>query len=115
MTPLGEGVGGQIMKTKRLPVLILVCFVMGVIITIAEPDLQVLANQVPSIPNETLIWTVALGVGAFLMLAVLRILFKLRLSLLLFILYIAVFLLSFVGPADFISVAFDSGGVTTGP
>ena len=62
MTPLGEGVGAQIMKTKRLPVLILVCFVMGVIITIAEPDLQVLANQVPSIPNETLIWTVALGV-----------------------------------------------------
>lgn len=115
MTPLGEGVGAQIMKTKRLPVLILVCFVMGVIITIAEPDLQVLANQVPSIPNETLIWTVALGVGAFLVLAVLRILFKLRLSLLLFILYIAVFLLSFVAPADFISVAFDSGGVTTGP
>lgn len=115
MTPLGEGVGAQIMKTQRLPVLILVCFVMGVIITIAEPDLQVLANQVPSIPNETLIWTVALGVGAFLVLAVLRILFKLRLSLLLFILYIAVFLLSFVAPADFISVAFDSGGVTTGP
>lgn len=115
MTPLGEGVGAQIMKTRRLPVLILVCFVMGVIITIAEPDLQVLANQVPSIPNETLIWTVALGVGAFLVLAVLRILFKLRLSLLLFILYIAVFLLSFVAPADFISVAFDSGGVTTGP
>lgn len=115
MTPLGEGVGAQIMKTRRLPVLILVCFVMGVIITIAEPDLQVLANQVPSIPNETLIWTVALGVGAFLVLAVLRILFKLRLSLLLLILYIAVFLLSFVAPADFISVAFDSGGVTTGP
>lgn len=115
MTPLGEGVGSQIMKTRRLSVLVLVCFVMGVIITIAEPDLQVLANQVPSIPNETLIWTVALGVGAFLVVAVLRILFKLRLSLLLFILYIAVFLLSFVAPSDFISVAFDSGGVTTGP
>lgn len=115
MTPLGEGVGSQIMKTRRLSILVLVCFVMGVIITIAEPDLQVLANQVPSIPNETLIWTVALGVGAFLVVAVLRILFKLRLSLLLFILYIAVFLLSFVAPSDFISVAFDSGGVTTGP
>ena len=58
MTPLGEGVGSHIMKTKRLSILIIVCFVMGVIITIAEPDLQVLANQVPSIPNETLIWTV---------------------------------------------------------
>lgn len=83
MTPLGEGVGSHIMKTKRLSILIIVCFVMGVIITIAEPDLQVLANQVPSIPNETLIWTVALGVGVFLVIAVLRIIFKLSLPLLL--------------------------------
>ena len=65
MTPLGEGVGSHIMKTKRLSILIIVCFVMGVIITIAEPDLQVLANQVPSIPNETLIWTVALASVSF--------------------------------------------------
>ncbi len=113
MTPLGEGVGSHIMKTKRLSILIIVCFVMGVIITIAEPDLQVLANQVPSIPNETLIWTVALGVGVFLVIAVLRIIFKLSPA--------AVYplcrtvLLSFAAPADFIAVAFDSGGVTTGP
>lgn len=115
MTPHGEGVGSHIMKTKRLSILIIVCFVMGVIITIAEPDLQVLANQVPSIPNETLIWTVALGVGVFLVIAVLRIIFKLSLPLLLCILYAALFLLSFAAPADFIAVAFDSGGVTTGP
>ena len=115
MTPLGECVGSHIMKTKLLSILIIVCFVMGVIITIAEPDLQVLANQVPSIPNETLIWTVALGVGVFLVIAVLRIIFKLSLPLLLCILYAALFLLSFAAPADFIAVAFDSGGVTTGP
>ena len=115
MTPLGEGVGSHIMKTKRLSILIIVCFVMGVIITIAEPDLQVLANQVPSIPNETLIWTVALGVGVFLVIAVLRIIFKLSLPMLLCILYAALFLLSFAAPADFIAVAFDSGGVASGP
>lgn len=115
MTPLGEGVGSQIMKTKKLYVLITVCFVMGIIITIAEPDLQVLANQVPSIPNEVLIWTVAVGVGIFLVVAVLRILFGLSLPLLLCILYGLLFLLSFAAPADFIAVAFDSGGVTTGP
>ena len=115
MTPLGEGVGAQIMKTKRLSILVFVCFVMGVIITIAEPDLQVLANQVPSIPNEVLIWTVALGVGLFLVVAVLRIIFKLSLPVLLCVLYVALFLLSFVAPTDFIAVAFDSGGVTTGP
>lgn len=115
MTPLGEGVGFQIMKTKHFPILVIVCFVMGLIITIAEPDLQVLANQVPSIPNEVLIWTVAVGVGVFLVVAVLRILFKLSLPMLLCILYGALFLLSFAAPADFVAVAFDSGGVTTGP
>lgn len=115
MTPLGEGVGSQIMKTKRLSILVIVCFVMGIIITIAEPDLQVLANQVPSIPNSALIWTVAVGVGVFLVVAVLRILFKISLPMLLCILYAALFLLSFAAPADFIAVAFDSGGVTTGP
>lgn len=115
MTPLGEGVGSQIMKTKNLFLLVAVCFVMGIIITIAEPDLQVLANQVPSIPNNTLIWTVAVGVGVFLVVAVLRILFKISLPVLLCILYAFVLLLSFAAPADFIAVAFDSGGVTTGP
>lgn len=115
MTPLGEGVGSHIMKTKRLSILMIVCFVMGIIITIAEPDLQVLANQVPSIPNNVLIWTVAVGVGVFLVVAVLRILFKISLPMLLCILYAALFLLSFAAPADFIAVAFDSGGVTTGP
>lgn len=115
MTPLGEGVGSQIMKSKRLIVLILVCLVMGMIITIAEPDLQVLASQVPSIPGSTLIWTVAVGVGVFLVIAVLRILFHLSLPLLLCILYTGLLLLSFAAPADFIAVAFDSGGVTTGP
>ena len=115
MTPLGEGVGAQIMKVKLLPVLAFICLVMGIIITIAEPDLVVLANQVPSIPNSVLIWTVAVGVGIFLVVAVLRILFKLSLPMLLFILYALLFLLSFVAPGDFIPVAFDSGGVTTGP
>ena len=115
MTPLGEGVGSSIMKTRKLPVLIGVCFLMGIIITLAEPDLQVLANQVPSIPNNTLIFTVALGVGVFLVIAVLRILFRISLPVLLCIFYIALFFLSFAAPADFIAVAFDSGGVTTGP
>ena len=115
MTPLGEGVGSHIMKTRKLPILITVCFLMGIIITIAEPDLQVLANQVPSIPNNILIWTVALGVGIFLVIAVLRILFHISLPMLLCIFYLLLFLLSFAAPSDFIAVAFDSGGVTTGP
>ena len=115
MTPLGEGVGSSIIKARNLLILVAVCFVMGIIITIAEPDLQVLANQVPSIPNSVLIWTVAAGVGVFLVIAVLRILFQISLPLLLCILYLFLLLLSFVAPSSFVAVAFDSGGVTTGP
>ncbi len=115
MTPLGQGVGSRLMKAKGLAAIVLVSFVMGVIITIAEPDLQVLANQVASIPNPVLIWTVAVGVGVFLVVAVLRILFHISLSNLLLAFYILLFVLSFFSPDAFTSVAFDSGGVTTGP
>lgn len=88
---------------------------MGAIITIAEPDLQVLANQVASIPNQVLIWTVAVGVGVFLVIAVLRIRYQVSLRRLLTVFYIFLFILSFFSPDSFTSVAFDSGGVTTGP
>lgn len=115
MTPLGQGVGGKLVKFKRVRMMALVCFLMGAIITISEPDLQVLANQVAAIPNMVLIWTVAAGVGIFTVVALLRILFKIRLSLLLAGLYIFMFLLSFFTPSEFIAVAFDAGGVTTGP
>ncbi len=115
MTPLGKTLGSSMVKTKKLWLILGICFFMGIIITIAEPDLQVLANQVASIPNAVLIWTVALGVGAFLVLAFLRIYFKMKMSNILFILYGLVFALSFFAPKEFVPVAFDSGGVTTGP
>lgn len=115
MTPLGEGIGVQISKSKHIIFVILTSLVMGVIITIAEPDLQVLANQVPSIPNNVLIWIVAVGVGIFLTLAVLRIFFRVNLSVILLILYLFVFGVSIFTPNNFLAVAFDSGGVTTGP
>ena len=115
MTPMGEGIGAQLPRTKNLFIVILITLIIGVLITIAEPDLQVLAGQVPSIPNNVLIWTVAVGVGLFFVLAMLRTLFKIRLSMLLIVFYAAVFVLSIFVPNEFVSVAFDSGGVTTGP
>ena len=115
MTPLGQSVGGRLSKWRRILPVALVCFVMGAIITIAEPDLQVLANQVASIPNQVLIWTVAVGVGIFLVVAVIRIRFQVSLTKLLTIFYCLLFLLSFFSPFSFTAVAFDSGGVTTGP
>lgn len=115
MTPLGQSVGGRLIKSKKIILIILVSFFMGAIITIAEPDLQVLANQVASVPNQVLIWTVAVGVGIFLVVAVLRIIFRISLPMMLLVFYILLFLLSFFSPDSFTAVAFDSGGVTTGP
>ena len=115
MSPIGEGVGVQISKSKRIITVILIGFIMGVIITISEPDLQVLAEQVPGVPNLTLILTVAIGVGIFLALAIVRILFQIDLSKLLIILYLIMIIVSFFVPKEFLAVGFDSGGVTTGP
>ena len=115
MTPLGQGVGGRLVKSNRMLLIMLISFLMGTIITISEPDLQVLANQVASIPNQVLILTVAVGVGIFLAIAVLRILFHVALSKMLVVFYVLLFLLSFFSPREFTAVAFDAGGVTTGP
>jgi len=115
MTPLGEGIGIQISKTKKLILILLIGFIMGAIITISEPDLQVLAEQVPSIPNQVLILTVAVGVGIFLATAIVRIKHKISLSGMLIVFYLALILISFFVPKEFLAVAFDSGGVTTGP
>ena len=115
MTPLGEGVGVQISKMKKLLTVLLTGFLMGVIITVSEPDLQVLAGQVPSVPNMVLIMTVAVGVGLFLALAIVRIRYKISLSMLRIVCYLALILVSAFVPKEFLAVAFDSGGVTTGP
>ena len=115
MTPIGERVGSIMTRSKNVLVMILISFVMGMVITISEPDLQVLAQQVPSIPNMTLILAVAIGVGAFLVLSILRMLFGIPLSYILLVFYGIIFLLTLFVPADFLAIAFDSGGVTTGP
>ena len=115
MTPMGEKVGSIITRSKKVWLVVIITFIMGFIITISEPDLQVLAQQIPSIPNLTLILAVALGVGIFLVVAVLRMLFGIPLSYLLLFFYGIVFLLAFLSPKNFLSIAFDSGGVTTGP
>ena len=115
MTPMGERVGTSITRSKKLLVMIGLGFLLGFMITISEPDLQVLAQQVPAIPNMVLILAVAVGVGIFLSIALLRMLFGIALPPLLVVLYCIVFVLTIFVPADFLAVAFDSGGVTTGP
>lgn len=115
MEKMGEYVGVQMTRSKKILHIVLLSFLVGVMITVSEPDLSVLADQVSSVNRYLLILAVGLGVGIFLVLAMLRIVFGIRLSYLLLISYAAVFaLLPFV-PTNFIPLAFDSGGVTTGP
>ena len=115
MIPMGEGIGVLMSRAKHLPIPLIICFILGMVVTIAEPDLQVLAQQVPSIPNMVLILTVAVGVGIFLMLAQIRIHAKIQLSYMLVGFYVLIFILAWVIPDNFVAVSFDSGGVTTGP
>lgn len=115
MTPVGEHIGSSVTRSRKLWFIVLMCFLVGAIVTISEPDLQVLAEQVPNISNQVIVFSVAGGVGLFLVIAMLRILFHWRLSYLLIVFYAIVFGLALFVPEQFLAVAFDSGGVTTGP
>ena len=115
MTVIGERIGANLSKSKKIWIIALISFLVGTIITIAEPDLQVLATQITQVPNMTLIMAVAIGAGIFLAIAMLRIVFNIKLSKILLFLYILVLFLIFFVPEDFLPVAFDAGGVTTGP
>ncbi len=110
MMPIGEGIGAQVSSGGRLWTTLPLCFLIGAFVTIAEPDLQV-----PAVPDMVIILTVAVGVGIFLMVAFLRAKFGWELNRLLIIFYLVVFVLAFQVPDAFLPVAFDSGGVTTGP
>lgn len=120
MTPMGSHVGSGLSKQRKLGLLLGVCFVLGMLITIAEPDLQVLATQVGAVMNGTvLVYAVGLGVGAFLVFAILRIVFRKPLGNLLTLFYMLLFALALLlvvqGNESLLPLAFDSGGVTTGP
>lgn len=115
MLPVGEGMGVHLSKSKKVGIAAIFCFLIGIIITIAEPDLQVLADQIPSIEKTVLILTLAIGVGIFLIVALLRIYFHVPLRYVLIGSYALAFLLSIFAPNDFLGFAFDAGAVTTGP
>ncbi len=123
MTPMGEQIGSGLSKSGKFNALLIICFIMGVFITIAEPDLSVLATQVAAVVNgNALTFSIAAGVGLFLVLAILKIVFRVSLSQMLTFFYMLLFALVCLGLtvspetfAKFMPLAFDSGGVTTGP
>lgn len=115
LIPIGEQIGSTVVKSKRLPLIIFLTFIIGVFISMAEPDLIVLAGQISGISDSTVILVVSVGVGMAIVTAILRILFQLRFSFVLIGCYLLAFILSMLTGNEFLSIAWESGGVTTGP
>lgn len=120
MSPMGKHIGTSLVKTKKIPLILLICFIMGLLITVAEPDLSVLAGQVKNVMNsQLLIYSVGFGVGLFLMFAIIKIIFKKDLSKRLMLFYMLIFMVTSLvvvnGKEGFLALSYDSGGVTTGP
>lgn len=115
MQPLGTKIGATIGSSKKIWLIAFISFVIGILVTISEPDLQILAEQVRGLENMVLILTVSVGVGIFLMIAVMRIVFNWNLTAIMIAFYAVAFVLAFFVDRSFLCLAFDSGGVTTGP
>ena len=115
MSPIGQRIGAALTRSRKISLILIVSFLLGAAITIAEPDLQVLAETVPHIDNMALLLTVGAGVGFFLVVCMLRVILGIRLRWLLLGFYALTFALAAFADRDFLNVAFDSGGVTTGP
>lgn len=114
MMIIGERLGNKLVKSKKIWIILLVSFIIGTIVTIAEPDLKVLADQVISIPSGIMILTISIGVGISLLLSSMRTIYGWNLNNMLFIGYTVVLILIFFVPGEFAPVAFDSGGITIG-
>lgn len=114
MNLLGENLGKFLMKKRNILLIMVVSFIIGAATTIAEPDLKILASQMQSIPNVVFIGTVSVGVGICLLISSLRTLYKIDFSKILIVGYSIVFILIIFVSKDFVPLAFDSSGVTTG-
>lgn len=115
MQPLGSKIGAGVGASKSIWIIAFISFIIGILVTISEPDLVILAEQVNGLENMVLILTVSVGVGIFLAIAVMRIIFKLDLTVIMITFYASAFILAFFVDESFLSLSFDSGGVTTGP
>ncbi len=119
ITPIGEKIGAALTKSRSLLLMLGAAIILGLIITIPEPDVQVLATQVnqvnPAIPVNTLIVAISIGVGLFFALSLARTVLQWPMKIIIAISYAAIFAVAFLNDDFFVSVAFDSGGATTGP
>lgn len=115
MMPMGSSIGSSLTKTKKIWIIVLLAFSLGTLITLSEPDLAVLASQVPIDPDILFVIIISVGVGLFLVIGILKIIFQKSLNILLIVFYSLVFMMANLCNSRFLPLSFDSGGVTTGP
>lgn len=118
--PMGQAIGAELPKRRSFPLLIIVAFLIGFVATIAEPDVIVLTGQIASVTDgeigaNVLTYIIGIGIAFFVAMAMLRIVFGFRMAYLMAASYLVIIILSLFTPAEFVPVAFDAGGVTTGP
>ncbi len=115
LVKIGDIVGTRLTKKKTIGWLLFIGLLMGVLATLAEPDLSVLASRIsPNGPDWSLIVICAVGVGIFMLVALVRVIFNKPLKYWLSIGYLFVFTLALFADKSFFSIVFDAGGVTTG-
>ncbi len=115
MIPMGDRMGAYLTRTGKYSLIVICCFLIGTLVTMAEPDLAILATQFPGVKNIVMILIAASGIGVMLVFGVLRVIKRIPLSLMLTVFYAAAFILALFEPGNFFAIAFDSGGVATGP
>ncbi|WP_367344447.1 DUF1538 domain-containing protein [Methanomethylovorans sp.] len=120
MLPIGESIGANLPKHGSVLFIFIVGFLLSFMVTVAEPDVRVLSTVIESvsessIQGNTMIFSISLGVGFFVAASLLRIIYEVPLNHMLFVGYLIVVLLAFITPAEYLAIAYDSGGVTTGP
>ncbi|PSL50989.1 uncharacterized protein DUF1538 [Salsuginibacillus halophilus] len=120
LLPVGEKIGSRLPEKVSFSWIIMSGFLLGFVVTVAEPDVRILASQIDDageqfVSEGLLIASIALGVGVFVALAFLRKLLQIKLVYMLVPSYMLVFFVTLFVPEEFIAIAFDAGGVTTGP
>ena len=116
--PIGKMVGNSLSRLKKVVFIVGFGIVFGVLSTVAEPALAVLARQanmlIDVVDTSVFIWISSLGIGAFIGFALYRILKNYNIKIVFAVLYIIVFVLAIFVPEEFVSLAFDGSGATTG-
>ncbi len=118
IVPMGQFVGNSVTDQKKFYIFVIFGFIFGVLTTVAEPDLQVLAGKINAsgfgIPKMLVLIGAGVGVGALISIGLIRIVTKHSLGLILFILYGIIAVLGiFVSEKGF-AMCLDAGACTTG-